>query len=68
MTDNIIPFGEKSSNKTEEDYKKFQIIYRFEDRNWSFEIWAKSLKEAHHRINDIKHFPVDVSEIVHQEN
>lgn len=64
MTKITLIDGGKGKKIVEPEYKKFQVMYRFEDRNWMFEIWAKDIDEANRRVSDIKHFPVEVSEII----
>jgi hypothetical protein len=61
---NILNFNGGSNIPPNTDYKKFSVNYRFEDKNWCFEIWAKTKEEAEKRVSDIKHFPVEVSEVI----
>lgn len=43
------------------EYFKFAIHYQFKGKVWSFELWAKSQKEAENRLFHIKRFPCDVN-------
>jgi len=66
MTNITLINGGKDNKTIEPEYKKFQVMYRFEDRNWCFQIYAKDSNECDKRISDIKHFPVEVSEIIEE--
>lgn len=44
-------------------YYKFSVTYQFKRKNWTFEIWAKSQKEAEARVQNIKMFPCDINQV-----
>jgi len=45
-------------------YFKFSVSYPFKNRVWSFEIWAKTKKEAELRVFNIKKYPCDINQII----
>lgn len=45
-------------------YYKFSVRYQFKGKNWEFHFWAKSKKEALHRLHNIQSFPVEVNQIL----
>lgn len=57
---------EISLKMSDGDYFKFSVTYQFKGKNWSFDLWAKSQKEADNRLHHIKHFPCDVR-LIHAE-
>lgn len=48
------------------DYFKFSVSYAFKGKTWSFDLWAKSQKDALNRLQHIKQFPCDVN-LIHSE-
>lgn len=44
-------------------YYKFSIDYAFNNKAWSFTLWAKSEEEANKRLYAIQHLPVAVHQI-----
>lgn len=49
-------------------YYKFSIDYAFQNKTWSFEMWAKSEEEANKRLHAIQHLPVEVKQIYAEQN
>lgn len=46
------------------EYFKFSVDYGFKNKRWSFELWAKSRKEAELRVHAIKQMPVEIIQIL----
>ena len=45
-------------------YYKFSVTYQYKGKNWSFDIWAKTKREAKLRVFSIKQFPVNIEQIL----
>ena len=43
-------------------YYKFHITYAYKGKNWTFDLWATSEKDAHKRVWAMKKFPVDIAQ------
>lgn len=51
-------------NDGHDDYFKFSVRYQFAGKNWEFDIWAKSKKEAEKRVSSIQRFPVEITQVL----
>lgn len=49
------------------DWFLFNVTYCYQDKNWNFEIWAKSQEDAELRVSAIKRLPVEVTQTIHWE-
>lgn len=45
-------------------YFKFAVHYQFKGKMWSFDIWAKTSKEAERRLFNIKKYPCDIAMVM----
>jgi hypothetical protein len=52
------------TNGSDGTYYKFSVTYQFKGKNWEFDIWAKSKKEAELRLFNIKRFPCEIRQIL----
>lgn len=43
-------------------YYLFTVRYAYKGKNWTFEMWATSLKDAHKRLACIQNFPIEVNQ------
>lgn len=58
--------GGKGAPPIGQEYKKFSVNYIFDDKNWSFDIYAKDLDEANKRVVNIKRLPIELAEIIEE--
>lgn len=46
------------------EYFKFSVRYQFKGKNWEFDLWAKTKREAELRVFSITKFPVEITQIL----
>ncbi len=51
-----------TKGQDDKNYYKFSVTYAYNKKNWSFEIWATSQKDAEKRLHAIKSYPVDITQ------